>query len=137
MRQPFPGFNENSILMEEILFRTAVERTIILMGYVLMPTHIHLMAGSSIGGKAISGFVHSIKGRIRETMQGKGKFWQDRFDDLLINTEKQFSIKLNYIHNNPVKAGLVDDPKDWPYSSFQDWQLRDGRRGIRFDFDWM
>ena len=41
----------------------------------------------------------------------------DRFDDEVIRSEKWFFQKLNYIHNNPVKAGLVEMPEDWSYSS--------------------
>ncbi len=107
------------------------------MGYVLMPTHIHLISGSAEGGKGISAFIHSVKGRTRETLQGKGKFWQDRFDDLLLKSEKQFEIKLNYIHYNPVRANLVERPEEWKYSSYKDWRDKNSERGITFDFDWM
>jgi putative transposase len=123
--------------MEEILFRTARDKGIILMGYVLMPSHLHLIAGSAKGGKAISVFIHSLKGRIRESLQGKGRFWQDRFDDLLLRSEKHFLIKLNYIHYNPVRANLVERPEEWEYSSYGDWKERNSEKGIRFDFDWM
>ena len=107
------------------------------MGYVLMPTHIHLISGSAQGGRGISRYVHSVKGRIRETLQGKGKFWQDRYDDLLLKSEKQFRTKLNYIHYNPVRAGLVELPEEWIYSSYRDWKNMTTDRSITLDFDWM
>ena len=44
-----------------------------------------------------------------------------RYDDLIIISDKQFRIKLEYIHNNPVKAGLVTTAIEWPYSSARDW----------------
>jgi len=50
-------------------------------------------------------------------------FWKPRFDDLIIWSEKQFRIKVNYIHNNPVKAGLVERPIDYAFSSATDWLL--------------
>ena len=45
------------------------------------------------------------------------KFWQHRFDDVYITSEDVFAVKLDYIHYNPVKAGLVAKPEDWRYSS--------------------
>jgi putative transposase len=137
LSRPFPGGFDSFPIIEEIVFRTSGEKSIKLMGYVLMPNHIHLISGSVEGGKAISKFIHSIKGRIRETLQGKGKFWQNRFDDLLLKSEKQFITKLNYIHYNPVRAGLVEYPEDWIYSSFRDWKDMKTDRGITLDFDWM
>ncbi|MCP4582035.1 MAG: hypothetical protein GY839_10480 [candidate division Zixibacteria bacterium] len=135
--KPFPQYPESLEKIEDILFETVEDKSIILMGYVIMPTHIHLIAGSNKGGPGISKFMHSLKGRIRKNLIDSGKFWQDRFDDLWLKTEKQFEIKLNYIHYNPIKAVLVDKPEDWPYSSYLDWLKRDGSRGIVFSFDWL
>ncbi len=51
--------------------------------------------------------------------KGKQKFkvWQDRFDDVVLYTRKVLEIKLEYIHQNPVKAGLVDYPTKYLHSS--------------------
>lgn len=55
----------------------------------------------------------------------KKKFWMLRFDDEVIRNEKMFWIKLHYIHNNPVEAGLVDKPVDYKYSSARNYVYRD------------
>ena len=136
-RKPFPGYPECLLKIENILFETANDKMIILIGYVIMPTHIHLIAGSNDGGPGISKFMHSFKGRVRRALIGRVKLWQDRFDDLLLKTEKQFRIKLDYVHHNPVKSLLVDKPEHWRYSSYRDWQKIDGSRGIVFDFRWL
>lgn len=107
------------------------------MAQVLMPTHIHLILGTNEGGKAISRFMHSLKGRIRENLQGKGKFWQDGFDDLILFSLKQFYTKLNYIHNNPVKTGLIETAGDWIYSSYKNWLNGVSDGNIQIDFKWM
>jgi REP element-mobilizing transposase RayT len=132
---PFPNQPSSLKVIEKILFRTTDEKRAHLFAYVIMPTHLHLIAGSGSGGLGISKFMHSLKGRIREDLRGKGKFWQDRFDDLLILTENQFSVKLNYIHYNPTRAKLVENPEDWPFSSYLDWEDHDGSRGIKFIFE--
>ncbi len=45
-------------------------------------------------------------------------FWQARFHDFNVYSEGKKKEKLNYIHANPVKRGLVNHPKDWPWSSW-------------------
>ena len=51
--------------------------------------------------------------------KGKQKFkvWQDRFDDVVLYTRKVLEVKLEYIHQNPVKARLVDYPTKYLHSS--------------------
>ncbi len=54
---------------------------------------------------------------------GKGnRFWQARFYDFNVWTEKKRIEKLRYIHRNPVRRGLVSSPEQWPWSSFR-WYL--------------
>ncbi len=55
----------------------------------------------------------------------KRKFWMKRFDDEVIRDEIMFWTKLKYIHNNPVKAGLVSKPEDYKYSSARNYILGD------------
>ncbi len=43
------------------------------------------------------------------------------FDDVAIYTEKQYQTKLSYIHNNPVKSGLVSRAEHYEYSSAKCW----------------
>jgi len=56
------------------------------------------------------------------------------FDDLVISSEKQFRIKLEYIHNNPVKAGLVTTAVDYSYSSARNW-VGEGKGLVEIDND--
>ncbi len=50
------------------------------------------------------------------------KFWQPGKYALEVHTEKFVWIRINYIHNNPVKAGLVKNQWDWVYSSASNYQ---------------
>ncbi|MFQ6002632.1 MAG: transposase [Candidatus Zixiibacteriota bacterium] len=47
----------------------------------------------------------------------KSKVWQDSFYDHIIRNRKEFVQRLNYIHYNPVRAGLVEKAEDYKYSS--------------------
>lgn len=89
--------------------------------YVLMPTHFHLIIGIPAKG-SLSDFMRDLKRRTaREYFElydmPAGRLWENRFDDVNLHSEEMFITKFNYIHMNPVKAGLVEKPEDWPYSS--------------------
>ena len=46
------------------------------------------------------------------------QFWQPRFYDFNVYSHEKKNEKLDYMHANPVKRGLVRHPKDWPWSSW-------------------
>lgn len=120
------------------------------MGYAIMPSHIHMMIGLEEYNH-LSKFMQSFKslssrriqklelGRIRSTLYIDGKFvlWKRRFDDLIIYSQEQFKTKLEYIHNNPVRAGLADTATDWEYSSACDWlEGVDGQIPVEKNYNW-
>jgi len=53
--------------------------------------------------------------------------WQEGFQPKLILNEKMMIEKINYIHQNPVKRGYVDECKHWRYSSARDYE---GLKGL-------
>jgi len=71
---------------------------------------------------------------IRKNLVGDKLLWNKRFDDLVITTEKQFLIKLDYIHNNPVKRGLVERPDKWRFSSYIFWHSEIEHPVLRREF---
>jgi len=46
------------------------------------------------------------------------QFWQARFYDFNVYSRKKMKEKLEYMHANPLVRGLVNHPKDWPWSSW-------------------
>jgi putative transposase len=116
-------------------------------GYVVMPSHFHCIlwwdetAKRELTiGKIMQGVKGSSSRRIIEHYISTGKreqllastrrhlnkphrrnprakVWQDGYYDFNITTEKKLFEKLNYIHNNPVRAGLCEDPEGYPSSS--------------------
>ncbi len=58
-------------------------------------------------------------------LHGPHRVWQRRFNDLNVWSEKKRREKLNYMHGNPVKRGLVPSPDQWPWSSFRFYYLND------------
>ncbi len=91
-----------------------------LAGYVFMPSHIHLLI--VIDGKSLSNFMRDFKKytsqkALKEHGESDTKIWSPRYDRVAIYTEVAFRTKLEYIHNNPVKSGLVEKREDWSWSS--------------------
>ncbi|MDP8205724.1 MAG: transposase [Candidatus Electryonea clarkiae] len=108
-----------------------------IIGYVFMPSHIHLLI--LIEGKLLSNFMRDFKKFTAQQslkhLQIDGKIWQDRFDRVAIWSIKILKVKLNYIHNNPVKAGLAELPENWRWSSAGDYYCdRKGPLPVRTDW---
>jgi REP-associated tyrosine transposase len=98
-------------------------------GYVVMPEHIHLLLSEPPRAK-LAEAIHYLKlsfakrvRKLRATDQ-PGGFWQKRYYDRNVRDARQFTVKLRYLHRNPVKRGLVDTPEDWRWSSFRHYALR-------------
>ena len=51
------------------------------------------------------------------------KIWQPSFYDFNIYSEEKMQQKLDYIHYNPVRAGLCKNPEDWPWSSYRYYEF--------------
>ncbi|NQU04774.1 MAG: transposase [Calditrichaeota bacterium] len=96
-----------------------------LISYVFMPSHIHMIL--SIDGALLSGFMRDFKKFTSQKslthLKGQSSLWQDRYDRVAIVKHKVLLTKMNYIHNNPVKAGLVRKPEDWYWSSAADYYM--------------
>jgi putative transposase len=58
--------------------------------------------------------------RINAKRKESGLFWQPRFFDRALRTVGEYCEKVEYLHLNPVRAGLVKRAEDWPWSSVHD-----------------
>ena len=61
--------------------------------------------------------------RYIEKIDPEEPMWQARYYDFNIFTDRKLREKVEYMHNNPVRAGLVREPTDWPWSSARFWVL--------------
>ncbi len=90
--------------------------------YVLMTNHVHLLVTSRFAG-GISSMMQSIGRRVvrrfNETHERTGTLWEGRFHSSLVDSERYLLECHRYIELNPVRAGLVEDPADYPWSSFR------------------
>ena len=116
-----------------------------LVGYVLMPEHVHLLISEPERGnpsRVLQVLKQRVSRALRRRKKGKKKqlefrfdgeveapaFWQRRFYDFNVWGEKKLQEKLNYMYANPVVRGLVKHPKDWPWSSWSFYEK--GAKGM-------
>ena len=94
-----------------------------------MPEHIHLLV-SEPEHKDLAHAMQSLKQGVSRTLtlRAAESFWQERYYDFNVWSEKKFVEKLRYIHRNPVTRGLVASPEDWDCSSFRHYLT--GERGV-------
>ena len=104
---------------EEDLERVRRWYGVYVIGYVVMPEHVHLLV-SEPERKDLSVALQMLKQITSRKLRTPGlpRFWQVRYYDFPVWTEKKSVEKLRYIHRNPVKRGLVLQPQDWKWSSF-------------------
>jgi len=110
-----------------------------IVGYVFMPFHIHLLL--VLFGDNLSGFMRDFKKYIaqkvvKEFGVKKSNIWMPRYDKVVIYTEKIFRTKLDYIHHNPVKSGLVERVEDWVWSSAGCY-IKDERNVVKIWKNWV
>jgi putative transposase len=85
-----------------------------------MPEHVHLLVNEPERG-ALAQTLQSLKQGVarRLALRAADPFWQARYYDFNLWSERKFVEKLRYLHRNPVTRGLVARPEDWPWSSFR------------------
>lgn len=115
-----------------------------IIAYVVMPDHFHLVIKTN-NDKSISDCIGNLKritsrettAKLKDLEEAKilseldqmaalepthdSRIWKHRFDSLVIVNEETLRQKIEYIHNNPVKAGLVSEPDEWVYSSARNY----------------
>lgn len=143
-RLPLLGSAKARNLFVRALDQVRKEHGFSLVGYVVMPEHVHLLISEPARGTP-STVLKMLKQRVSRLLRRRPRrrvsasqrsfpfasspqhlpqFWQKRFYDFNVWSRKKKIEKLGYMHANPQKRGLVDDPKNWPWSSYAYYQQR-------------
>ena len=145
-RRPYLGTVRARNRFVRILDQVRSRHAFALIGYVVMPEHVHLLIGEPRKGNP-SKILQVLKQKVSGSLRGKRSsttrqlrlafacdaeeapaFWQRRFYDFNVWSEKKLWEKLKYMHRNPVTRNLVEHPKDWPWSSWSHYAK--GERGL-------
>ena len=88
--------------------------------YVLMTNHVHLLL-TPTGDGAMSRFMQNIGRRyvryINDSYERSGTLWEGRYHSEVVNVERHLLSCYQYIEMNPVRAGMVERPSDYVWSS--------------------
>jgi putative transposase len=146
-RQPLLATPHSRDLLLNVLERVRLRYSFVVVGYVIMPEHIHLLISepqlktpSTVMQALKLGFARraiaeaerhrkSSALTFRKTREAElppvqaQHVWQKRFYDFNVWTEHKRIEKLRYIHRNPVTRGLAPSPECWPWSSFRAYAL--------------
>jgi putative transposase len=123
-RRALLGTANSRNLFLRILEETRQRYRFAVVGYVVMPEHVHLLLSEpEVGGP--STVMQVLKQRTARAMlpmlekDSRTPFWLERFYDFNIWSEKKKVEKLRYMHRNPLKRGLTVAPEDWQWSSYR------------------
>ncbi|HEY1986197.1 MAG TPA: transposase [Terracidiphilus sp.] len=116
-RRPYLGCAARRALFESALERIRRRSGFVVLGYVVMPEHVHLLVNEPIVS-ALDRAVQALKLSVC-VRQPERPFWQARYYDFNVFSVAKQKEKLRYMHRNPVVRGLVAKPEDWAWSSFR------------------
>ena len=126
-----------------------------LYGYVILDNHLHWIGAHDDLGRAVARFKSFTARRIIQLLKEKNaltileqlefyklrhktdqehQFWQEGSHPQVIEDDEMMLQKLEYIHNNPIRRGFVDEAADWRYSSARNYAGRPGL--IEVTTDW-
>ncbi len=143
-RRALLGSVRSRNLLIAILSEVRAKYGFSLVGYVVMPQHVHLLISESPSvppAKVIQVFKQRVSRRMRGKRGGctgqlsfrfpeaRGelrRFWQRRYYDFNVYSRKKLWEKLHYMHANPVEERLVRHPQDWPWSSWSFYATGEG-----------
>jgi REP element-mobilizing transposase RayT len=118
------------------------ENRLAIYGYVILENHLHVIASADDLGKEIGGFKSYTARRIIDFFEARKigvilrqlkyrkekckidrefQLWQEGSHPQAIQNDDMMLQKLEYIHNNPVVRGFVDDPTHWRWSSARNY----------------
>jgi putative transposase len=137
-RRPFLGTARARDLFAALLNEVRGKYGFLLLGYVVMPEHVHLLISEPKTGDP-SKILQALKQRVSIAFSTRRRkplsasrdsalsadapvFWQRRFYDFNVWSDAKVKEKLHYMHRNPVQRGLVKHPRDWPWSSWLQYE---------------
>ena len=107
---------------EELLEQTGESRPMRVCAYCLMPNHWHFVLWPREDDE-LTGFLrwlthtHTMRWHVHHGTRGTGHLYQGRFKSFPVQTDEHFYAVVRYVERNPLRAGLVERPDQWRWSS--------------------
>jgi putative transposase len=120
-RQPIFSRAADYQTLLDVLDENAKKFNVAIHAYVLMSNHFHLLATPATA-EGLPQMMQAVGRRyvryFNDTQQRTGTLWEGRYKSTLIQTDRYLLACMAYIDLNPVRAGLVSGPQDYPWSSY-------------------
>ena len=123
----YSNFLELTVVHQQAVINDLKEngqKLVKIVAYCVMSTHLHLILYQN-DDKGISKFMarvlNSYSRYFNLRHRRKGPLWEGHFKNILVDTDEQLLHLTRYIHLNPVSAGIVKNPQDWPFSSYPEY----------------
>jgi putative transposase len=113
-----------ALLLIEILEAQRKKGNIAIHGFVIMPDHVHLLL-TPAHEVSLEKAMQFIKGGFSFRLENKMDVWERSYDSRRIQDANDFNMRLNYIHQNPVRAFKVTAPELFAFSSESPNQMAD------------
>ena len=117
-RKPILVDSGLSIPLIDELEREVSNEEMLLYAYCFMPDHVHILLAPE-GGRDVLSLVRTYKSkttRIYWKLGNRGRLWQHGFYDRILRQEENIKQVAGYIMENPVRKGLVNDFREYPFS---------------------
>ena len=116
-RKPLLAQNGAPEIILDSLLWLEKQGKIIVDAAVVMPDHLHIVA--ALRKESLSTVMHSLKRylarKINLLLKREGPFWQRQYHDHAVRKDEDLNQLVQYTLNNPVRAGLVSDFRDYPF----------------------
>jgi len=108
-------------MLHDLLFKAAQEFDWRLQAWAVLANHYHLIATSQRHPTSLKAFLsklHAVSARaVNKLDAARGRKVWFQYWDTQITFERSYLVRLNYVHNNPVHHGLVENAAEYPYCS--------------------
>jgi len=100
-----------------LLYGESERRFYKLHAWVVMPNHVHAIFQPNAAMPTIMRWLKGRTGRVANRIMGRdGTFWQDESFDHWIRSARELQYFIEYVENNPIKAGMVETKGQWHWS---------------------
>ena len=119
-RSPVFASTQVARLMLRVIGEVRHETRVRLLAFVIMPDHVHLVLATPPPlrlGRVMQLIKGRFSNRFNRMRKTRGTLWQERHHERALRNERELLAAIEYVHGNPVKAGLADQAESFPWPS--------------------
>jgi len=122
------------------MFECAERYEVHVHAYVCMSNHVHILMTPTVADAAsrmMQRLGSAYAARINTVRKRTGSLWEGRFKSSIVDSDRYVLACYRYIELNPVRAGIVHDPGEYPWSSYRFNALGEGQHPVRPHPSWL